>query len=156
MGGLASEHIIKCINNNFNLYMFCLQPWSWQLHCCAGLHDTDSTAHTLQCLLCMCPVFITNTFLYIAQLFQSWLGLNLFFVFFVFQDVGFVLVFNDIHLWASIFSVILVNYIFMDGKCDYFQGKSWGRGFFTSEMDIMNSETNREYYMCWQKQKIHN
>lgn len=42
-----------------------------------------------------------------------------------FQDVGFVLVFSDIHLWASIFSVILVNYIFMDGKCDYFQGKSY-------------------------------
>ncbi|XP_041636279.1 cation/H+ exchanger protein 1 [Cheilinus undulatus] len=39
-----------------------------------------------------------------------------------FYDVGFLLVFNDIHLWASIFSVILVNYIFMDGKCDYFQG----------------------------------
>lgn len=40
------------------------------------------------------------------------------------KDVGFVLVFSDIHLWASIFSVVLVNYIFMDGKCDYFQGKS--------------------------------
>ncbi|XP_078798263.1 cation/H+ exchanger protein 1 isoform X4 [Oryzias latipes] len=40
----------------------------------------------------------------------------------VFYDVGFILVFSDIHLWASIFSVILVNYIFMDGKCDYFQG----------------------------------
>ncbi|KAF4079845.1 hypothetical protein AMELA_G00182990 [Ameiurus melas] len=37
-------------------------------------------------------------------------------------DVGFVLIFSDLHLWASIFSVILVNYIFMDGKCDYFQG----------------------------------
>ncbi|KAL6106936.1 uncharacterized protein ACO6RY_10686 [Pungitius sinensis] len=37
-------------------------------------------------------------------------------------DVGFVLLFSDIHLWASIFSVILVNYIFMDGKSDYFQG----------------------------------
>uniref|UniRef100_A0A8C5HFH5 Putative cation exchanger C521.04c n=1 Tax=Gouania willdenowi TaxID=441366 RepID=A0A8C5HFH5_GOUWI len=42
-----------------------------------------------------------------------------------FYDVGFVLVFSDIHLWASIFSVILVNYIFMDGKCDYFQGKTF-------------------------------
>ncbi|KAF7661057.1 hypothetical protein LDENG_00269100 [Lucifuga dentata] len=40
----------------------------------------------------------------------------------VFYDVGFVLVFSDLHLWASIFSVILVNYIFMDGKSDYFQG----------------------------------
>uniref|UniRef100_A0A669C1J2 Cation/H+ exchanger protein 2 n=1 Tax=Oreochromis niloticus TaxID=8128 RepID=A0A669C1J2_ORENI len=39
-----------------------------------------------------------------------------------FYDVGFVLIFSDQHLWASIFSVILVNYIFMDGKCDYFQG----------------------------------
>ncbi|XP_034019255.1 cation/H+ exchanger protein 1 [Thalassophryne amazonica] len=39
-----------------------------------------------------------------------------------FYDVGFILVFSDIHLWSSIFSVILVNYIFMDGKCDYFQG----------------------------------
>lgn len=37
-------------------------------------------------------------------------------------DVGFVLLFSDLHLWASIFSVILVNYIFMDGKSDYFQG----------------------------------
>ncbi|TRY83461.1 hypothetical protein DNTS_016206 [Danionella cerebrum] len=40
----------------------------------------------------------------------------------VFYDVGFVLIFSDLHLWTSIFSVILVNYIFMDGKCDYFQG----------------------------------
>uniref|UniRef100_A0A672YUJ3 Putative cation exchanger C521.04c n=1 Tax=Sphaeramia orbicularis TaxID=375764 RepID=A0A672YUJ3_9TELE len=40
-----------------------------------------------------------------------------------FYDVGFVLIFSDLHLWASIFSVILVNYIFMDGKSDYFQGK---------------------------------
>ncbi|XP_037834295.1 low affinity vacuolar monovalent cation/H(+) antiporter isoform X2 [Kryptolebias marmoratus] len=39
-----------------------------------------------------------------------------------FCDVGFVLVFSDQHMWASIFSVILVNYIFMDGKSDYFQG----------------------------------
>ncbi|XP_011605474.2 low affinity vacuolar monovalent cation/H(+) antiporter-like [Takifugu rubripes] len=39
-----------------------------------------------------------------------------------FYDVGFVLLFSDLHLWASIFSVILTNYIFMDGKSDYFQG----------------------------------
>uniref|UniRef100_A0A674NZI4 Cation/H+ exchanger protein 2 n=1 Tax=Takifugu rubripes TaxID=31033 RepID=A0A674NZI4_TAKRU len=39
-----------------------------------------------------------------------------------FFDVGFVLLFSDLHLWASIFSVILTNYIFMDGKSDYFQG----------------------------------
>ncbi|XP_074533591.1 uncharacterized protein LOC141796402 [Halichoeres trimaculatus] len=39
-----------------------------------------------------------------------------------FYNVGFVLLFSDLHLWASIFSVILVNYIFMDGKSDYFQG----------------------------------
>ncbi|KAL2093922.1 hypothetical protein ACEWY4_011234 [Coilia grayii] len=37
-------------------------------------------------------------------------------------DVGFVLIFSDLHMWASIFSVIVVNYIFMDGKSDYFQG----------------------------------
>uniref|UniRef100_A0A8C5BTV2 Putative cation exchanger C521.04c n=1 Tax=Gadus morhua TaxID=8049 RepID=A0A8C5BTV2_GADMO len=37
-------------------------------------------------------------------------------------DVGFVLIFSDLHLWASIFSVIVVNYILMDGKSDYFQG----------------------------------
>ncbi|XP_023651324.1 cation/H+ exchanger protein 1 isoform X1 [Paramormyrops kingsleyae] len=40
----------------------------------------------------------------------------------IFCDVGFVLIFSDLHLWSSIFSVILVNYIFMDGKSDYFQG----------------------------------
>uniref|UniRef100_UPI0037E91B24 uncharacterized protein n=1 Tax=Semicossyphus pulcher TaxID=241346 RepID=UPI0037E91B24 len=43
-------------------------------------------------------------------------------VFNAIYDVGFVLFFSDLHLWASIFSVILVNYIFMDGKSDYFQG----------------------------------
>lgn len=53
---------------------------------------------------------------------KSWLVLNPFLC----KDVGFILVFSDIHLWASIFSVILVNYIFMDGKCDYFQGELSG------------------------------
>jgi len=32
-------------------------------------------------------------------------------------------VFNEIHLWAVIFSVIVINYIFQDGKTDYFQGR---------------------------------
>ncbi|XP_067915522.1 cation/H+ exchanger protein 1 isoform X2 [Heterodontus francisci] len=43
-------------------------------------------------------------------------------LFSVIYPVGFTLLFSDLHLWASIFSVILMNYIFMDGKCDYFQG----------------------------------
>ncbi|XP_048410340.1 cation/H+ exchanger protein 1 isoform X2 [Stegostoma tigrinum] len=43
-------------------------------------------------------------------------------LFSVIYPVGFSLLFSDLHLWASIFSVILMNYIFMDGKCDYFQG----------------------------------
>ncbi|XP_069765428.1 cation/H+ exchanger protein 1 isoform X6 [Narcine bancroftii] len=43
-------------------------------------------------------------------------------LFSVLYPVGFNLLFSDLHLWASIFSVILMNYIFMDGKCDYFQG----------------------------------
>ncbi|XP_065145763.1 cation/H+ exchanger protein 1 [Paramisgurnus dabryanus] len=50
------------------------------------------------------------------------LQIPLLILFNAFFDVGFVLIFSDLHLWASIFSVILVNYIFMDGKCDYFQG----------------------------------
>uniref|UniRef100_A0A672NV69 Cation/H+ exchanger protein 2 n=1 Tax=Sinocyclocheilus grahami TaxID=75366 RepID=A0A672NV69_SINGR len=37
-------------------------------------------------------------------------------LFTIFYDVGFVVIFSNMHLWASIFSVILVNYIFMDGK----------------------------------------
>ncbi|KAK0060756.1 cation exchanger C521.04c [Biomphalaria pfeifferi] len=36
--------------------------------------------------------------------------------------MGFYVVFNDIHLWAVIFSVVIINYIFQDGKSDYFQG----------------------------------
>ncbi|KAM3925096.1 uncharacterized protein RB166_008402 [Leptodactylus fuscus] len=43
-------------------------------------------------------------------------------LFSVFYPSGFTLIFSDLHLWASMFSVILMNYIFMDGKCDYFQG----------------------------------
>ncbi|XP_069485705.1 uncharacterized protein [Ambystoma mexicanum] len=43
-------------------------------------------------------------------------------LFSVFYPTGFTLLFSDLHVWASMFSVILMNYIFMDGKCDYFQG----------------------------------
>uniref|UniRef100_A0A8C5WLM8 Sodium/calcium exchanger membrane region domain-containing protein n=1 Tax=Leptobrachium leishanense TaxID=445787 RepID=A0A8C5WLM8_9ANUR len=43
-------------------------------------------------------------------------------LFSAFYPTGFTLIFSDLHLWASMFSVILMNYIFMDGKCDYFQG----------------------------------
>uniref|UniRef100_A0A8C9QY00 Cation/H+ exchanger protein 1 n=1 Tax=Scleropages formosus TaxID=113540 RepID=A0A8C9QY00_SCLFO len=50
------------------------------------------------------------------------LQIPLLILFNAFYDVGFVLIFSDLHLWSSIFSVILVNYIFMDGKSDYFQG----------------------------------
>uniref|UniRef100_A0A8C9WQW3 Cation/H+ exchanger protein 1 n=1 Tax=Scleropages formosus TaxID=113540 RepID=A0A8C9WQW3_SCLFO len=53
------------------------------------------------------------------------LQIPLLILFNAFYDVGFVLIFSDLHLWSSIFSVILVNYIFMDGKSDYFQGKQF-------------------------------
>ncbi|GFR88132.1 low affinity vacuolar monovalent cation/H(+) antiporter-like [Elysia marginata] len=36
--------------------------------------------------------------------------------------MGFYMVFNDVHLWTVIFSVVIINYIFQDGKSDYFQG----------------------------------
>ncbi|KAK3795148.1 hypothetical protein RRG08_028348 [Elysia crispata] len=36
--------------------------------------------------------------------------------------LGFDAVFNDIHLYAVIFAVVIINYVFMDGKSDYFQG----------------------------------
>ncbi|XP_031794912.1 putative cation exchanger C521.04c isoform X2 [Sarcophilus harrisii] len=43
-------------------------------------------------------------------------------LFSIFYPTGFMLFFSDIHVYASMFSVILMNYIFMDGKCDYFRG----------------------------------
>ena len=46
------------------------------------------------------------------------------FALYCFQPVNFYLIFNDIHLWAVIFSVIVINYIFQDGKSDYFQGNN--------------------------------
>ncbi|GFN79388.1 cation/h+ exchanger protein 1 [Plakobranchus ocellatus] len=36
--------------------------------------------------------------------------------------LGFGAIFNDIHLWAVILAVIIINYVFQDGKSDYFQG----------------------------------
>lgn len=36
--------------------------------------------------------------------------------------LGFGAVFNDIHLYAVIIAVIIITYVFMDGKSDYFQG----------------------------------
>ncbi|KAL4230443.1 hypothetical protein ACF0H5_010825 [Mactra antiquata] len=38
--------------------------------------------------------------------------------------LNFILIFNDVHLWAVVFSVIVINYIFQDGKTDYFQGSA--------------------------------
>ncbi|XP_077868505.1 uncharacterized protein LOC102801220 [Saccoglossus kowalevskii] len=38
--------------------------------------------------------------------------------------IDFILIFNDLHLWSVVLSVVLVNYTFMDGKCDYFQGST--------------------------------
>lgn len=43
-------------------------------------------------------------------------------IFSTLQPTNFTLVFSDLHVYASMFSVVLMNYIFMDGKCDYFQG----------------------------------
>uniref|UniRef100_A0A8C3HWX7 Sodium/calcium exchanger membrane region domain-containing protein n=1 Tax=Chrysemys picta bellii TaxID=8478 RepID=A0A8C3HWX7_CHRPI len=43
-------------------------------------------------------------------------------LFTIFYPTGFILVFSDLHVYSSMFSVVLMNYIFMDGKCDYFQG----------------------------------
>ncbi|XP_013395905.1 putative cation exchanger C521.04c [Lingula anatina] len=38
--------------------------------------------------------------------------------------VDFYLIFSDLHLWAVIFSVIVMNYVFQDGKSNYFQGSA--------------------------------
>ncbi|CAL1527492.1 unnamed protein product [Lymnaea stagnalis] len=43
--------------------------------------------------------------------------------------MGFYVVFNDIHLWAVIFSVVIINYIFQDGKSDYFQGNNSNQNY---------------------------
>ncbi|KAM6306967.1 uncharacterized protein O3Q21_013069 [Podargus strigoides] len=43
-------------------------------------------------------------------------------VLFIFYPTNFTLVFSDLHVYATMFSLVLMNYIFMDGKCDYFQG----------------------------------
>jgi calcium/proton exchanger cax len=38
--------------------------------------------------------------------------------------VGFVLRFNNICLWSVLLSTLLMNYTYMDGKSDYFQGSA--------------------------------
>ena len=39
-----------------------------------------------------------------------------------FRSEHFTLVFPDMYVFAVFFSAILMNYIFQDGKSDYFQG----------------------------------
>ena len=41
--------------------------------------------------------------------------------------------FNDVHLFAVVFSVIVINYIFQDGKSDYFQGMLYRYKFSCGE-----------------------
>eukprot|EP00118_Oscarella_pearsei_P012355 m.90492 g.90492 ORF g.90492 m.90492 type:complete len:65 (+) comp36650_c0_seq14:221-415(+) len=38
--------------------------------------------------------------------------------------VGFVLRFNNVSLWSVLMSTLLMNYTYMDGKSDYFQGSA--------------------------------
>ncbi len=80
------------------------------------MHVADTATDLIQCFLCKSPskqiVVSVTRFCCMTQV----LPVSP-------KDVGFVLIFSDLHLWASIFSVILVNYIFMDGKSDYLQGK---------------------------------
>ncbi|KAK2190955.1 hypothetical protein NP493_64g05037 [Ridgeia piscesae] len=38
--------------------------------------------------------------------------------------VGFYLLFSDIHLFSVIIGVLMMNYVFQDGKSDYFQGSA--------------------------------
>ncbi|XP_039566008.1 low affinity vacuolar monovalent cation/H(+) antiporter-like isoform X3 [Passer montanus] len=49
-------------------------------------------------------------------------------LFTIFYPTNFTLIFSDLHVYASMFSVVLMNYIFMDGKCDYFQGDRLPQG----------------------------
>ncbi|NXM74965.1 VNX1 protein, partial [Serilophus lunatus] len=43
-------------------------------------------------------------------------------LFTIFYPTNFTLIFSDLHVYACMLSVVLINYTFMDGKCDYFQG----------------------------------
>ena len=40
----------------------------------------------------------------------------------LFQSNGFYLLFSDIHIWSVVIGVLLNNYVFQDGKSNYFQG----------------------------------
>ncbi|CAD5120369.1 DgyrCDS8942 [Dimorphilus gyrociliatus] len=42
----------------------------------------------------------------------------------VIYDVGFYMIFPDVHLWTVIFALLMMNYVFQDGKSDYFQGSA--------------------------------
>ena len=38
------------------------------------------------------------------------------------QPLHFYMIFSDVHIWSVIISAIIMNYIFIDGKSNYFQG----------------------------------
>lgn len=42
---------------------------------------------------------------------------------FILQPLDFYLVFPDIHLWSTVFALLMMNYVFQDGVSDYFQGE---------------------------------
>ena len=56
--------------------------------------------------------------------------------------MGLILVYQDVHLWAVIFSVIVINYIFQDGKSDYFQGTSFGQKPHTDSFQCLHGRAS--------------
>ena len=43
---------------------------------------------------------------------------------YILQPMDFYLIFNDIHLWAVVFAVFMMNFLYQDGMSNYFQGSN--------------------------------
>lgn len=135
---------------NHRFFVIFSQFRGWKLHCSAGVHDSDPHLGFIQHLLCewfwICFFWCRHTTDIQWQLYQC-----VYLTIFLWQDVGFVLIFSDLHLWASIFSVIVVNYIFMDGKSDYFQGKS---NYLNQGLVTLPKITSSSTDTSWQNAKL--
>lgn len=106
----------------------------WNTHILSFFHSFEvGSCIAVQVCMIQIPILVLFNIFYVSGFGYAFFDADILQIFsdscinvtiFLWQDVGFVLIFSDLHLWASIFSVIVVNYIFMDGKSDYFQGKS--------------------------------
>ena len=117
-GVMISRVVSPCTPSPGVLIFYC--------HCCKHGGATEEGNCSYLLLLSHRDKVMRETVRYAVWSFLDALQLIMkayFTLYFTFQGLHFYILFEDIHLWAVLFSVFMMNYVLQDGKANYFQGE---------------------------------